>query len=569
MQISQHKMLVDRRKFLIDGSIGLAALAGSSVIGASRLAWSQASTETIEVKTAYGRLRGQRTGDLVTFKGVAYAGSVSGSNRFKAPPPLIPWTGVRDAIDPGPPSFQPNKRFGEPDPSEDCLVLNIWTPAVDHRRRPVMFYNHGGGFVIGSASSRNQDGSNIAREYDVVVVASNHRLGLLGYLFLADLAGEEYSTSGNQGILDIAAALKWVHENIEAFGGDPHNVMVFGESGGGAKTSCIYALPSAKDYFNKASIESGPGVHMMPRAMATDTAKMVLAELGLSDTEVAKLKDVPAAKLVEAQGAVAKKAPGNLTLSGGRRGMVVSRPGGFGPVVDGTYLPHDPFDPSAPAFSKDKPLMVGTNRDEMAFFYWERKATDLFTLTDDGLKAQLDKDFGANAEKILATYRQSRPNASPSDLYIAISTSRAMWLGSVEIAEKKFAQKGAPVYMYMFTHESNMIVPGTTHRLGAAHATEIWYKFDNVNEEPPKNFPGPPLIGDDPDRFKAAKNMSEMWATFARTGKPGAKGQPPWPAYTLPKRSTMMINTECKVEDSPFGLELALWDSLNLEKENS
>ena len=213
--------------------------------------------------------------------------------------------------------------------------------------------------------------------------------------------------------------------------------------------------------------------------------------------------------------------------------------------------------------------MVGSNRDEMAFFYWERKATDLFTLTDDGLKAQLDKDFGANAEKILATYRQSRPNASPSDLYIAISTSRAMWLGSVEIAEKKFAQKGAPVYMYMFTHESNMIVPGTTHRLGAAHATEIWYKFDNVNEEPPKNFPGPPLIGDDPDRFKAAKNMSEMWATFARTGKPGAKGQPPWPAYTVPKRSTMMINTECKVEDSPFGLELALWDSLNLEKENS
>ena len=569
MPSDKKDMLLDRRKFLTKGSIALAAIAGGSVI-ASSSAWAQAATpETVEVKTAYGRLRGKRSRDVVTFKGVPYAGSVSGANRFKAPPPLAPWTGVRDAFDPGPPSFQPNKRFGEPDASEYCLVLNVWTPAADHRRRPVMFYNHGGGFVIGSASSRNQDGSNLAREYDVVVVASNHRLGLLGYLFLADLAGDEYATSGNQGILDIAAALKWVHENIEAFGGDPHNVMVFGESGGGAKTSCIYALPSAKDYFNKASIESGPGVHMTPRAMATETAKMVLAELGLSEKEVAKLQDVPAAKLVEVKGAVARKAPGNLSLSGGRSGMVTSRPGGFGPVVDGTYLPHDPFDPGAPEISKDKPLMVGTNRDEMAFFYWERKATDLFTLTDDGLKAQLDKDFGANAEKILATYRKSRPGASPSDLYIAITTSRAMWLGSVEIAEKKFAQKSAPVYMYMFTHESKMIVPGTSHRLGAAHATEIWYKFDNVNEEPPKDFPGPPLIGDDPGRFKAAKNMSEMWATFARTGKPGATGQPAWPAYALPKRSTMMINTECKVEDNPFGLELALWDSLNLGKGSS
>jgi len=538
-------------------------MAGSSIVGVSKVAWAQsAKTETVEVKTAYGRLRGMRTGDLVTFKGIPYAGPVAGANRFKAPPPLEPWTGLRDAFTPGPPSFQPNKRVGEPDASENCLVLNIWTPAADDRRRPVMFYNHGGGFVIGSASSKNQDGGNLARLYDVVVVATNHRLGILGYLFLADIAGEEYATSGNQGILDINAGLKWVHENIAAFGGDPQNLMVFGESGGGAKTSCIYALPLAKDYFNKASIESGPGVHMTPRDMATETARMVLTELGLSEKEVSKLRDVPAEKLVEVQGAVAKKAPGNLTLSGGRKGMVVGHPGGFGPVVDGTYLPHDPFDPTAPAFSKDKPLMVGTNKDEMAFFYWERKATDLFTLTDDGLKKQLDKDFGANADKILATYRQSRPGASPSDLYIAITTSRAMWLGSIEIAEKKFAQKAASVYMYMFTHPSNMIVPGTNHPLGAAHATEIWYKFDNVDEPRNPNFPS--LIGNDPGQKQAALNMSEMWTTFARTGHPGAKSQPTWPAYDLQTRSTMMIDTQCKVEENPFGQELALWDSLDL-----
>ena len=557
--------LLNRRKFLTDSSIGLAAIAATSAISSSRLAWAQPSTEeTVEVKTAYGGLRGKRHGDLITFKGIPYAGAVSGRNRFKAAPPLQPWTGVRDAFTPGPPAFQPNKpSFGhdEPFPSEDCLVLNIWTPAADRRRRPVMFYNHGGGFVIGSGSTWYQDGSNLAREYDVVVVANNHRLGLLGYLFLADLAGEEYATSGNQGILDIAAALKWVHENIEAFGGDPQNVMVFGESGG-AKTSCIYALPTAKDHFNKASIESGPGVHMALRDIATETARMALAELGLSEKDVPKLKEVPAQKLLEVQESLAKKSAMGLSLSAGRKGMVVSRPGGFTPVVDGTYLPHHPFDPTAPEFSRDKPLMVGSNKDEMAFFLQERKDTEAFTLTEDGLKSRLSKELGENAERILATYRNSRPSASPAQLYVAITTARAFWLGSIEIAEKKSGQKAAPVYMYTFTHGSNMIVPGTNHRLGAAHATEIWYKFDNVDLETPKDAAGPTLIGDDSDRKKAALNMSQMWATFARTGHPEAKGQPSWPAYDRQTRATMMIDAECKVENDPFGLERAMWDSL-------
>lgn len=567
MSLKQSNALMDRRSFLTHSCLGLAALAGSSVFGTSCYAWTQSEAgETVEVKTAYGRLRGKRSGDVITFKGVPYAGSVSGENRFKAPPPLEPWTGVRDAFAPGPPAFQaPRPSFGkeEPFPSEDCLVLNIWTPAVDQRRRPVMFYNHGGGFVIGSASTWYQDGTNLARKYNVVVVATNHRLGLLGYLFLADLAGEEYATSGNQGILDIAAGLKWVHENIGAFGGDPDNVMVFGESGGGAKTSCIYALPAAKDYFNKASIESGPGVHMCPRDIATETAKMVLSELGLSEKKVLKLKEVPAQRLLEVQDSLATKSAMGLSLSAGRKGMVVSHPGGFTPVVDGTYLPHHPFDPAAPAISRDKPLMVGSNRDEMAFFLLERKDTQAFTLTNEGLSSRLEKEFGNNSEKILATYRKSRPNASPADLYVAITTARAFWLGSIEIAEKKYQEKAAPVYMYMFVHGSNLMVPGTNHRLGAAHATEIWYKFDNVDVQPPQGSPGPPLIGDDPERETAALNMSEMWTTFARTGHPGANGEPMWPAYDTKTRATMMIDAQCKVVEDPFGQELAMWDSLS------
>ena len=371
--MNRDSLLLSRRSFLSSGSMTLAALASGPLFAAGADSKLQTGdVETVEVKTAYGRLRGRRKGDVITFKGVPYAGSVSGENRFKAPPRLEPWTGVRDAFTPGPPAFQPPRpSFGkdEPFPSEDCLVLNIWTPSADQRRRPVMFYNHGGGFVTGSGSTWYQDGSNLARKYDVVVVASNHRLGLLGYLFLADLAGEEYASSGNQGILDISAALKWVLENIEAFGGDPHNVMVFGESGGGAKTSCIYALPEAKDYFNKASIESGPGVHMCPRDIANETAKMVLAELGLSDNEVPKLKQIPAEKLVEVQEALAKKSAMGLSLSAGRKGMVVAHPGGFTPVVDGKYLPHHPFDPTAPEISRDKPLMVCSNKDDMAFFF--------------------------------------------------------------------------------------------------------------------------------------------------------------------------------------------------------
>ena len=340
------------------------------------------------------------------------------------------------------------------------------------------------------------------------------------------------------------------------------NVMVFGESGGGAKTSCIYALPTAKDHFNKASIESGPGVHMALRDIATETARMALAELGLSEKDVPKLKEVPAQKLLEVQESLAKKSAMGLSLSAGRKGMVVSRPGGFTPVVDGTYLPHHPFDPTAPEFSRDKPLIVGSNKDEMAFFLLERKDNEAFTLTEDGLKSRLRKEFGENGERILTTYRRSRPGASPADLYVAITTARALWLGSIEIAEKKSEQKAAPVYMYTFTHESDMIVPGTNHRLGAAHATEIWYKFNNIDLESPKDSPGPPLIGDDSDRKKAALNMSEMRATFARTGHPRAQGQPAWPAYDTQTRATMMIDAECEVENDPFGLERAMWDSM-------
>lgn len=549
-----------RRKFLQRGSACLAVVVHSSH---ARL-FSSETVSTVEVQTRFGTLRGAKENGVLTFKGVPYAGPVDGDRRFRQAPPLQPWTGTRDALKLGPPSWQPGKTYfgiNEPTPQENCLVLTIWTPRIDHKRRPVMFYSHGGGFVVGSSGAPTQDGGNLAREYDVVVVSSNHRLGLLGYLYLGEIAGEEYSTSGNQGLLDIADALRWVDGNIEEFGGDPENVMIFGESGGGAKTSCLYSMPAAHEFFNKASIESGPGIRMLERDTASETTRMVLRHLGLQDQEWRKLLSVPVDKLVEAQVAVGRPPalPGaRLGWSRGISGLL--GPGAFAPVVDGHILPSHPFDPQAPLISQQKPLIVGTNRDETTFFFWERKNTEVFELTFDTLKERLQKEFGANADTILATYQQSRPEASPADIYIAITTAGMFWIGSLTLAERKATQHGAPVYSYLFVHESDYIIPGTSHKFGAGHATEIPYKFNNIDVV--KALGGGGFIGANATSSAAAHNMSELWATFARTGHPGAHGQQNWPAYDLTNRATMEIDAKCRVVNNPFGKERELWEKL-------
>jgi para-nitrobenzyl esterase len=539
-----------------------AAIAGRGAAGAT-----QEQAEFTVVETRYGRVRGMRGDGLVTFKGVPYAGPVAGRNRFRKAPPLQPWSGVRDALLPGPPSLQPGRKTArgpEPAPDENCLYLNIWTPAADGKKRPVLVYSHGGGFTTGSGSAPYQDASNLARAWDVVVVATNHRLGLMGFLYLGEVGGEEFATSGNQGVLDICEGLRWVHENIEAFGGDPGNVMIFGESGGGAKTSCLYAMPAAAPYFHAASIESGPGIRMMPRETAEETARLVLKELGLSRSEWRKLLEVPAETLLEVQSALAK-APGAgpLTNAGGRRGIAGNaRPGGFGPVVDGTVLPQHPFDPVAPEISKHKPLITGYNRDETIFFFQQQRNTEVFQLTEKALKERLATDLGGHAEAAYDTYRKSRPDASPSDLYIAITTARMFGIGTVTLAERKCAQGGASVYLYLFTHESDALVPGTQRKVGAAHALEIPYKFYLVRQPGQQGEAGMMAITR-PESIATARNMSQMWAAFARSGRPSADGQPAWPPYDLAKRPTMEINAQCGVLFDPYREERLLWERLD------
>ena len=511
--------------------------------------------DTIEVEISYGKIRGVRGDGVNTFKGIPYAGKVSGDRRFRRPAELKPWAGVREALQLGALAIQPPRR-NEPEPAEDCLFLNIWTPANDNQKRPVMFYNHGGGFVIGSGGSAMQDGTNLARNFDVVVVQTNHRLGLLGFLYLDEFAGSDYAGSGNQGILDIAAALAWVNQNISVFGGDPNNVMIFGESGGGAKTSCLYAMPEAAPYFNKASIESGPGVRMYTREMAAETTARVLGELDITPNNWRRLLDVSAADLLRVQSKFPPVPPhGKKGKSGG-----VTEPfrGGFGPMVEGIVLPNQPFDPTAPAISKDKPLITGWNEDEYTFFAWERGDTSAFDLDFAGLYAKLEPQFGSDTQQIVDTYRRALPDASAPDLFVAISSITMMGLGSVEIAEKKAAQGGASVYLYHFGYKSEMKIPGTDYALGTPHAMDISFKFNN---ETPANGPGF-LSGNRPDRFVASHNMAALWTGFARSGRPAAAGVPEWPAYTLEERASMRIDTRCEVMYNRFSEELAMWRAI-------
>lgn len=520
-----------------------------------------AAPRHVTVDTSEGRLRGRSQGGVSQFRGVRYAAPPLGPARFGAPQPLASWTGVRDALAWGHPALQvPGQTFGidEPAPDEDCLVLNVWTPAVgDGRRRPVMFYCHGGGFWTGSAASVHQDGANLARDHDVVVVQCNHRLGIMGYLFLGDLLGERHAEAANPGLLDIVAALAWTRRNIAAFGGDPDNVMVWGESGGGAKTSCIYAMPSAAPLFHKASIESGPGVRMTDREVANRTARWVLDRLGLSPGEAHKLFEIPAARLLDVQ--LNPPPNSSMGLLGGRRGIGASGVGGFSPVVDGLVLPAHPFEPGAPAVSADKPLIVGWNRDEIVFFHMFGPDKAIFALDEAGLVQRVRRLFGSSGDQLLSVYRRSRPDASPSAIAVAIESAAFAGAGAALIAERKASQQRAPVFAYVMTDHMHRHVPGTAYPIGATHAMDIRLKFNNLA---PTEAQFPSISPEEKAEHQlAARNMSQLWATFAHTGQPAAPGQPAWPAYTLQERATMMIAARCHVERDPYRDERLAWST--------
>ncbi|HEV2442221.1 MAG TPA: carboxylesterase family protein [Steroidobacteraceae bacterium] len=530
-------------------------------------AWpTQTARPFVEVEIDSGRIRGGHSRGALAFKGIPYAGPVSGRNRFKEAPKVTPWSGVRDATRLGPPAMQgPGTTYGEHEPaySEDCLVLNVWTPAVnDGGKRPVMFYCHGGGFTTGSGGQNIQDGARLAAAYDVVVVASNHRLGLFGYLYLGELGGSEYATSGNQGLLDIVAALRWVRDNISIFGGDAGNVMVFGESGGGGKTSTLMAMPAAHGLFHKAGIESGAMLRGLSRDIATESARRLLAGLGLAPHQVGSLAEVPAAKLMAIQLAGNK---GDGPLSVPTRGYIARPPhpprgvaalqpreaGDWGPVVDGVFLPRNPFEPDAPALAASVPLLIGNTHDEAVFFhrddpgYFNADAIQVAELTHDKL--------GDLADPVLAFYRRTMPHASPVERAIAAETASFMGVNTALLADRKSLQP-APVYRYRYDLRSSVHIYGTDWTLRACHSSDIATLF--------YNYEMTDLQGHGPGLPAASKAMSGYFAGFARSGVPSARGQPVWPRYDTPKRAVMLLNSKCRVALDPNGEEREFWHSL-------
>ncbi len=491
---------------------------------------------TQAVATENGPVRGYRDADLSIFKGLRYGASPTGALRFRPPQRPAPWTEVVDAFALGAPAIQaglkPGEKTGgrsagdppapgEPGTSEDCLFLNVWTPGPDDAARPVMVWLHGGGFGNGSGGAAMYDGAALALRGDVVTVTVNHRLNIFGYLHLAELGG--HPSSGQAGMLDIVLALEWVRNNIAGFGGDPGNVTVFGESGGGWKVSLLQAMPAAQGLFHRGIIQSGPGLMALPGDVATKTAAGLLAALGIEPGDLAKLETLPA----EAIQAAAFPLAGDRLMSA------------FTPCIDGIALPRDPFHPDASPISASIPLMIGTNKDETTLFNLSAPGFGQWTEAD--LMKRARAAAGDKAEALVAALRQAYPDYSPTHLICAVQTVTMMWANSVTLAERKAAQGCTPVFMYMMTWET----PVARGALKCPHALEIPLVFDNV--ETARNFVG---RGDEPQ--KIADQMAPAWLAFARTGDPNGSALAHWPAYEPGSRATMIFDLESRVESDPL-----------------
>jgi len=489
--------------------------------------------------TASGKVRGYVHNSIYTFKGIPYAEA----KRFEMPQKPKPWQGIRSSMSYGPvaPLMDPTTSVQDESEfafhhdwgytNEDCLRLNIWTSGInDGKKRPVMFWIHGGGFTAGSSQELpSYDGENLSKKGDVVVVSINHRLNILGFLDLSAY-GEKYKHSANLSILDIKAALEWVRDNISNFGGDPGNITIFGQSGGGAKVNTLMAMPSAKGLFHKAINESGSfRTDMLDKQITQAIAAEVLKALNLQANQADDLQKIPFSQLSDA-GKKALKTIADQMKAAGK-----TLPGfglGWGPSVDGDDLPYQLFSKEAFELSKNIPLMIGTVKNEfMPSLFSGMSNAPLDKVTDYIKKQQGDK-----ADAYIAAVRKAYPDdAKPTDLMDVDVIFRP---GAVSQAnEKSSLQNGAPVYMYLFTWQS----PVMDGKYKAVHCMEVAFAFNNINrcEE---------MTGGTKEAYALADKVSGAWINFARNGNPNHKGLPNWPAYNSTNTSTMHFNNQCVVK---------------------
>lgn len=497
------------------------------------------------VETTAGRIRGSSRNGVHSFRGVPYGAPTWGQGRFVPAAKPARWAGVRSSLSFGP--ICPQGNMGNPAQgdntsrtdedqfllyriterqAEDCLRLNVWTPEINGgRKRPVMVWLHGGGFTGHSGSGLlAYDGHNLAQRGDVVVVTSNHRLNMLGYLNLAEAGGEKYATSGNTGMLDIVAMLEWVRDNIANFGGDPGNVTVFGQSGGGAKVSTLMAMPAAKGLFHRAVVQSGALLRVASFEESAKLGHALLAELKLSRQEVDKIQTMPLDQLYAASRAAAAK------LGGDSRG-----PFGYRPVVDGKVIAAHPFDPAAPAVSAHVPLLIGTNLNE---FIHGVDQPDADLLTNDELLKQLGSKHGSKAQAIADSLRREYPWAKPFDI-LSIAGNRVREMSETQ-ARRKAALGAAPAFVYLFGWQT----PVLDGRPRAFHSCEISFVFNNADLC--VNY-----SGGTPEALALSRKVSQAWVNFARSGDPNHSGLPAWAAVSERKMPVMYFDNVCSVRNDP------------------
>lgn len=525
---------VSRRNFLKNSAMSSLALARPELFAAG-LGTPEPGTPVARpvVQTKAGKVRGFVSAGVNTFRGIPYGATTAGANRYQPPRKPEPWAGVLEASEFGPMSFQDPPQQGiyaevlrglipavPMKMSEDCLCLNVWSPELGAgHKRPVMVWLHPAGVVAWAGNSQWTDGANLARHHDVVTVSLNHRLGVLGFLYLGDVAGPAYAESGNLGMLDILVALRWVQENIAAFGGDPDNVTIFGESGGGWKVSALLAMPLAKGLFHKSIIEFDVLVKGLPRDKAAATTAIILGKLGIKDRVIDQLSKIPPLRLLDA-----------------------ARGQNFVPVVDGTALPRDPFFPDAPDVSSQIPLIIGNNRSGAA--YWMLEGGVPGFPDDASLKEYMKSHLGVNdsmAGKLIDFYKRFHPSASRMDTMIGVARDGFRSI-VVSVLERKIKKANTPVFRYEFEWKA----PGFDGHYRSCHTFELPFVFDNVDAAAQLYGPSP-----DPRRYQLARNMSGAWTAYAHTGNPSHPGIPEWKPYTLDKRGTMFFNYSSEFVDNP------------------
>ena len=496
----------------------------------------EAGPDIAVANTQSGKVQGYISNGIYTYHGIPYA---QADERFVEAHEVEPWEGVRMAFDYGPisPQEATGNIPGGDNMDNNCQNLNIWTPGIqDEGKRPVMVWLHGGGFSTGSSIEQTYyDGENLSKKGDVVVVSVNHRLNVLGHLNLSQY-GDQYKNSANVGMTDIIDALQWIQDNIEEFGGDPDNVTVFGESGGGAKVLALMTSPYAKGLFHKGIVESGAtetmGVIFTPEDASERVTELTLEKLGITPDRIDELQNVSYEELTAASNEALAQAGEEFQIPAALgSGYSLS----WEPVVDGDFLPTDPVtEDSFAEAGRDIPLLIGSNLNEwetvdLMSNQAETQYDNKTTWTEEETRQHLEEKYGDQTDEIVDAFLKAYPHRTAADaLYV---DSRVIRLPILKIMSHKADQGGAPVYAYMFNWESP-VLPGT---IMAFHTSEIPFVFNNIDKAVMQ-------IGGGEEARRIEDAMSQAWINFARTGDPSTE-EMEWPAYTREEGATMMFDT--------------------------